>query len=111
MPFMQAQVRHIAMFLVETSEGTECIPSDLVGDNPVHADFSDYVNGEVDVRVEVELFPGWYSRFSAPGYMDCTEWCGPHDTEEAALDALAETHDVCRSCFENCEDSQEGSCS
>lgn len=34
--------------------------------------------------------PEWYSRLSAPGYMDCTEWQGPYDTEEEALEGLYE---------------------
>ena len=29
--------------------------------------------------------PGIYWRMSAPGYMDCTEWSGPFETEEEAV--------------------------
>lgn len=29
--------------------------------------------------------PGIYWRMSAPGYMDCTEWSGPLETEEEAV--------------------------
>ena len=29
--------------------------------------------------------PGIYWRLSAPGYMDCTEWSGPFETEEEAV--------------------------
>lgn len=34
---------------------------------------------------------GWYSRLSAPGYMDCTDWQGPYDSEDEALEGLFET--------------------
>jgi len=27
---------------------------------------------------------GWYTRLSASGYMDCTDWEGPFETEEEA---------------------------
>ena len=27
---------------------------------------------------------GWYSRYSAPGYLDCTDEIGPFETEEEA---------------------------
>lgn len=27
---------------------------------------------------------GWYSRYSAPGYLDCTDTEGPYNTKEAA---------------------------
>jgi len=33
--------------------------------------------------------PGWYFRLSAPGYLDCTDWTGPYETEEEANEALA----------------------
>lgn len=35
---------------------------------------------------------GWYARLSAPGYLDCTEWSGPFDTEEEAIEELKEMH-------------------
>lgn len=40
---------------------------------------------------DVETVFGWFARLSAPGYMDCTEWSGPFDTEE---EAIAECKDM-----------------
>ena len=38
--------------------------------------------------------PGWYWRLSADGYLDCTEWLGPFETEAHALaDMLLECGD------------------
>ena len=37
---------------------------------------------------------GWFYRLSAPGYMDCTEWCGPFETEDGARSDLSETWEV-----------------
>ncbi len=34
--------------------------------------------------------PGYYGRLSAPGYMDATDWDGPHHSREAALMSLFE---------------------
>ena len=31
---------------------------------------------------------GYYARLSASGYMDCTEWSGPFETEEEAMAEL-----------------------
>lgn len=31
---------------------------------------------------------GFFSRLSAPGYLDCTDWSGPFDTKEEALEHL-----------------------
>lgn len=35
---------------------------------------------------------GWYSRLSAPGFLDCTEWDGPHATQYLAMEALYNMH-------------------
>lgn len=35
---------------------------------------------------------GWYSRFSAPGYLDCTDWIGPFKSENEALIELWEMY-------------------
>ena len=37
---------------------------------------------------DVSTVFGWFSRLSAPGYMDCTEWSGPFNTEEEAAQSL-----------------------
>lgn len=34
---------------------------------------------------------GWYVRLSAPGYLDCTDWEGPFDSE---FEAMAELYDM-----------------
>ena len=51
------------------------------------------VIGQTKEPQEIEPAPGWYSRLSASGYMDCTEWSGPFETEEQAAADLVETHD------------------
>lgn len=38
------------------------------------------------------LGPGYYSRLSAPGYLDATDWHGPYDQPEEALEALYEIY-------------------
>lgn len=35
-------------------------------------------------QVVTEESTGWCARYSAPGYMDCTDWCGPYPTREQA---------------------------
>ena len=35
---------------------------------------------------------GIYCRFSADGYLDCTDWAGPFDTMEDAADYLIRTY-------------------
>mgnify|MGYP003375598234 CR=1 FL=1 len=42
-------------------------------------------------RVEDEIM-GYLVRLSASGYMDCTDWIGPFDTEEEAWEALVDTY-------------------
>lgn len=37
---------------------------------------------------------GWFWRLSAPGYMDCTDWCGPFDTLEDAKADCRDTYDI-----------------
>lgn len=38
------------------------------------------------------LTAGYYARLSASGYLDCTDWIGPFDTEAEALQELYETY-------------------
>lgn len=37
---------------------------------------------------------GWYSRLSASGYLDCTEWNGPYPSEREALAGVMGLYEV-----------------
>ena len=37
---------------------------------------------------------GWYSRFSAPGYLDATDWHGPFKSPQTALKEIIEFYDA-----------------
>ena len=81
MGFMQRQITiKSKWFQVETSQGTEFIPSELVGTNPAIEDLTDYCEG---IPVSFEAIEGYGARLSAPGYMDCTEWTVFQTAEEA----------------------------
>jgi hypothetical protein len=47
--------------------------------------------GPEDESIDSEISaPGYYHRLSTPGYLDCTNWSGPFDTEnEAVADMLS----------------------
>lgn len=89
MAFMQKQAERFKAWQVETSIGGECVPFELVG-NDLTA-IGQYCEGkprESDDSIDAELVEGWFCRLSAPGYMDCTEWHGPYETEQEAMEAL-----------------------
>jgi hypothetical protein len=95
MSFMEPEVYEGSAWVVETTCGTEVIPSDLVGDNPTQADLRDYCEGAPQQHGAFfvpELAYGWFARLSAPGYMDCAAWTGPFDTEGEAEAYLSETY-------------------
>ena len=121
MAFMQIETCQMKMWHVETTAGTEYVPADLIGDvtHPIDLSvFRAYVEGtiyvvdydmstdddEEDIRdgADAEICEGWYVRESAPGYMDCTEWCGPYDTEADAIREYCEMMDICETCHEQC---------
>lgn len=37
---------------------------------------------------------GWYSRLSAPGYLDCTDWQGPYVNAFRAIRAVCDFYEV-----------------
>ena len=41
---------------------------------------------------------GYWTRLSAPGYMDATSWLGPFTSREDAEEAISEAYDVCPVC-------------
>ena len=105
---MVPQAEYMEMHHVETSEGAEIVPAWL-GSTDV-AELADYLEGDSLESEDIETRTGWYSRFSMPGYLDCTDWIGPYETERLALDGLAEMHNICGTCFKPCWDSGGGDC-
>lgn len=54
---------------------------------------AEYVATEEKCDVEdVIEHEGWFARLSMPGYMDCTDWSGPFETEAEALEYLNELY-------------------
>lgn len=43
--------------------------------------------------MSIEIQNGYGARYSASGYLDCTEWIGPYNTEDAARNALIEMYE------------------
>ena len=41
-----------------------------------------------------EYEAGWYSRLSASGYLDCTDWQGPYKNAFRAIRAVCELYEV-----------------
>lgn len=94
MAYMQKQVEFATYVTVETTAGTEIVPTDLVGLNeqcfPAEA-LADYLEGEpLDPAEPVVPKTGWLARWSAPGYMDCTPWTA-FASEQSARDYLDES--------------------
>ena len=90
MSFMEKQVTEKKLWwIVETTQGTECLPVDLIGKEPADSEaFRDYCEGDVQSWEQRE---GFGARLSAPGYLDCTPW-SVFDTQEEAEKYLDETY-------------------
>lgn len=84
MAFMQPQYIKDKWLQIETDAGTWFIPEDL-GMDP-----ADCVEGEIE---ETEVITGYGARLSAPGFMDCTDWC-VFDTLAEARSYIEETWEV-----------------
>lgn len=104
MPHMIPQIEFMAAYHIETNCGTECVPADLVGDSATADSLSMYLEGKPRPDAEPERVEGWFARLSAPGYMDCTEWSGPFDTEKEAREHIADMFDVDPDTGEDIED-------
>jgi len=87
MGFMQLYTEYMKVYSVETSHGTEIVPYDLVGEE---GDLHDYLQGEQ--MAGPDLVEGWFARYSANGYLDCTDWVGPCETEEQAIEECKELY-------------------
>lgn len=87
--FMKPQIVRDDWYVVDTTNGNTFIPIDVIGEDAEKDDFADYIEGEY---LDHEKITGWGARLSAPGYLDCTDWC-VFDTEEKAKEHLREAYD------------------
>lgn len=49
---------------------------------------------EAEAYVEIYATEGWYSRLTAPGYLDSTEWSGPFPNLFRAVRHLLDMFDI-----------------
>jgi hypothetical protein len=56
-------------------------------------DADEFTLSELANTEDAEL-AGFYSRLSAPGYLNCTDWSGPYATEAEALKACMDQYGV-----------------
>jgi hypothetical protein len=107
MPFMDLYSNFGTWYVVDGPSGGAVIPTDVPFISPIpdladmlqrgDAGFADlerallpyYEGSRLDT---IELVRGWCARYSAAGYLDCTDWCGPYATEDEALQACREVY-------------------
>lgn len=100
MAHMIPVAEHFAAYHVDTNGGIAVVPESICG--VLNLDENGMPD---DVRVllpycehpgiaGVKRRSGWYARLSADGYLDCTEWEGPFDSEREALECIKEQFDV-----------------
>jgi hypothetical protein len=106
MAFMIPEVVEGDWLVVDGPMGGEVVDVDVVGSEWAAGLVRDIAksagsvvleNAAVDyfenhVIHEAEVIHGWCGRFTAPGYMDRTDWDGPHLTEEEACASLVEVY-------------------
>lgn len=87
MGFMELQSSYGDWYVVEHDHGSSTtIPRDVAPSAATNAELVDYVPGRVDAPQETPaIVRGWAARYSAPGYLDCTEWVGVCASEAEAL--------------------------
>ena len=68
------------------------------GDLLIPEEYAEYPGNEDAAKAygvdpeDVETIFGWGARYSAPGYMDCTDWVGVYETEEEAVEECREIY-------------------
>jgi hypothetical protein len=78
------QLETIAKILGWTVEEVENSLAEL-NDGFMLPDVQSFMAGEFQNEDDEDNEAGYFSRLSAPGYMDCTDWSGPYETEEEAV--------------------------
>ncbi len=94
MSFMKPQVYKGTYFEVDTTEGLQVVPTDVIGRTMnVHVEaLLNYLEGRpLDDEQMCEVQEGWLARMSAPGYLDCTPWSA-HASESDAHQFLEQQY-------------------
>jgi len=85
MSFMRPEVTQEAFHVGDAGGETYVAPAYVWGS---HERFAEETGCD---PASVETVDGkWWARLSAPGYLDCTDWTGPHDSADEARAALDE---------------------
>jgi hypothetical protein len=100
---MKKEINKGSAYCVETTDGFELIPMDVVGDiglagyidstdgdrfTSAVESLDDYVSGQV---YSIERVEGYLGRLTMPGYMDATDWVFG-DSESAVSEMLDELY-------------------
>ena len=92
MAFMKPYYTNEDFFVGETASGESVVcPCDVYGTVERFAQECD-VDPNLDTTDRVS--GKWWTRLSAPGYLDATDWNGPFDTLEQARECIESTYDV-----------------
>lgn len=86
-----SQLQTIAAILGWSVEDVETSLAELNA-GFMNPDVQEFLEGELETDDGEPNAAGVYCRLSAPGYLDCTEWSGPFDTEEDAVADLLRTY-------------------
>jgi hypothetical protein len=89
------EITQEAFWEIDTIEGQTFIPADCfeyghaIEKTLARAGRNPGIDQNVSVTYHVNA---WFCRLSASGYLDCTEWNGPFDSEEEARAYLEEAY-------------------
>ena len=101
---MIKQGEHFTAVILDTDAGSWAVPTDSCGEygEDQHLNKDDEPNQEAADQFlpytegndlyEIARKTGFFSRLSMPGYLDCTEWHGPFDTERKAAEYLEDIY-------------------
>lgn len=95
MAFMEPEIYHGTAWCVETETGCYYVPTDVEPDGRGEQLAQYAPEGLLCANptiICVTRVTGWLGRLSAPGYLDCTDWC-MFDSEQDAIDALSDEDD------------------
>ena len=92
MAHMKPDVIRTTMMDIDTNAGSFIVPVDVFDPaDPLACTEGTRLFGTEEVA-------GWFARLSAPGYMGCTDWMGPYNSEREAKADLHFIYDVCSEC-------------